>query len=43
MVADYLDPGSQYYLWAINGEDSTANTSANVDVFLRYTALYSGE
>ena len=42
IVADYLDPGSQYYLFAINGEDGTAATGQDLDVWLRFSALYSG-
>ena len=42
IVADYLDPGSQYFLFAINGEDGTAATGADLDVWLRFSALYSG-
>ena len=42
LVADYLDPKSQYFLFAINGEDGTAATGPDLDVWLRFSALYSG-
>ena len=42
LVADYLDPNSQYFVFAINGEDGTAATGPDLDVWLRFSALYSG-